>query len=291
MKCSMVILNYCDYKRAIALAQKCAEYDIVENIVIVDNKSPDNSYDELKKVSIPKTEIIQSVRNGGFAAGNNFGGKYMVEKYNPEYLFYANTDTDFPEENLKACIKALEKNPQFGVVSTRMVGPDGKEQKASYDLSTYKGYIPGYFWVNRKKAWKQSQSQPPKPVEYKDKLVNVGMVRGSFMFFRTQALVEADYFDENTFLYCEEVIMAYRLKNAGYLEGLITDKFYVHNHIETPSNNQIAALKRLFKSRYYFISHYTDANVFQRLTMKVLGVYAIGEMSFINLIKKLTGSR
>lgn len=283
MKCAMVILNYCDSERAINLAKKCSEYKTVEKIVIVDNKSTDDSLDKLNSITIDKTQVISASENKGFAAGNNLGGRYLVENYNPEYIFFANTDTEFPEENLVACIDALEKDSSLGLVSTRMKGPDGKEQLAYYELSTYKNYVKECTWIGKRLKWKDSI----KPKKFTNTIQRVDVVRGSFMFFRTKALVQANYFDENTFLYCEETIMAYRLKSCGYYEAIVTDKFYLHNHMETNSNPSKVAKKRLFKSRYYYLTEYVKINFFQKVFIKIMFGYSLFICNVVRLTKGL----
>ena len=157
MICVMAILNYNDADRAKTLALKCAQYDIVEKVVIVDNRSTDNSMDVLNQIHDSRIDILQSDKNGGFSYGNNILGKYICRKYNPEYLLYANTDTLFEENNIQQCIKAMLCRLDLGLVSTRMKGPDGKEQLAAWKYSTYTDHLLNSFWLHRRRYYVNNQ--------------------------------------------------------------------------------------------------------------------------------------
>lgn len=281
MLCAMVILNYRDRERAAALAIKCASFETIQKIVIVDNKSQDGSFEELSKIQSKKIEVIQALNNAGFASGNNEGAQYIVKKYHPKYIFFANTDTIFPEKNIVRCMEVLEADKKLGLVSTKMIGPDGKDQIATYCYPTYKQYLQEMFWVKRrfmhdKKKYKAESSG----IEYVD------IVRGSFMFFRTEALIKAGFFDEKTFLYCEETIIAARLKKAGYCVGVISDCSYIHDHWETKDNQSEIAIRRLYESRYYYAKEYIGINCFQKAIMKIIISYSLLEFRFIFFLKK-----
>ena len=103
MNCVMIILNYKDAERAILLAKRCEKFCSINKIIIVDNDSKDKSYEKISNISNEKIDVLKADKNRGFAAGNNVGAKYAVEKYNPQYIFFANTDTIFEESNILKC--------------------------------------------------------------------------------------------------------------------------------------------------------------------------------------------
>lgn len=284
MQCVMVILNYRDSERAIKLADRCKYFSVIDKIVIVDNDSMDGSYERLRVLESEKIDVLKAEKNGGFSAGNNVGARYAMEKYAPKYIFFANTDTIFEEDKVIACLQALEENSSLGLVSMRMVGPDNKEQNASYQYPTYSSYLKGFFWIGRRCYYNAVMSRK----EYKSSIEYVDIIRGSFMFFRANALKQAGYFDENTFLYCEELIISWRLRAIGYMVGLLTDKYYIHDHIEVPTNQSLTATKRLYDSRYYFAVNYWKIGYAKRVLMKILEKYSIFEMRIIDSIKYLS---
>ena len=112
----------------------------------------------------------------------------------------------------------------------------------------------------------------------------VDMVRGSFMMFRTEALCKADYFDEGTFLYYEEECISYRLKKQNYSVGIITNHFYIHNHISTKGNN-IKMKKIMDASLLYFLKKYYSIGPIKTGMFKLASKYSNLENHIIQRIK------
>lgn len=281
MQCGMVILNYKDSIRTQILAQRCANFKIVDKIIIVDNCSKDGSYEKLSEIKNEKVEVIESDKNGGFSYGNNIGARYLIEHWNPEYIFFANPDTSFPEKNLLACMEALKNNRKLGLVSTRMIGPDDKEQTSYYSFPTYKSLINDYFILGRKRTFLARK----KTMNYSGLIKSVDIVRGSFQFFRASALKEVDYFDENTFLYYEEAIISQRLKNKGYMVALLTDIQYVHDHLEEKTNNVVQSTKRMYDSEIYYAKTYMGISGLKLMVLKLLAKFSVFEIQILQLIR------
>lgn len=284
MKLGMVIINYKDCKRAIQLASGCSDFSQIGKIVIVDNCSPDDSMERLSTLQTEKVDCIGSDKNGGFSYGCNVGARYLLDQYNPEYILFANTDTIFKEENISSCIAALEKHTNVGMVTTRMRGIDGREQISAWPFTTYKDQLLNCFWGYRHYL----ASHPKEGYSYRNESFEyVDVARGSFMLFKTKALIEAELFDEHTFLYAEETIMAKRLLKAGYRVGIITDKWYIHNHIENNAKGtSVGQLKALFNSSYYYLSEYDNINFLQKCVFSVAKSYGVAEWIIICKIKE-----
>ena len=103
-KIGIVILNYKDFHTVIKLINLIKNYNALDKIVVVDNLSPDDSFDKLKSLKSDKVDVIQSKRNGGYSYGNNFGAFYLIEQYRIDILFIANPDVIFTENFLKVSI-------------------------------------------------------------------------------------------------------------------------------------------------------------------------------------------
>lgn len=280
MDCVMIILNYNDSKRALQLAEKCKAYSAIDKVIIVDNKSTDNSIDYLTKNLSNEIDLCISGKNKGFAAGNNIGARYAVKKYEPKKLLFANTDTIFYNEDVQACKQELDKNEKLGLVSIRMQDIHGNEEKAAWKYKTFMQYFLSSFWLYMHQTYKNDGYQ------YNEKamLQIVDMVRGSFMMFRAEALSKADYFDEGTFLYYEEECISYRLKEKGYQVGIITNHFYVHNHIPTKNNN-LRTRKIMNASLFYFLKEYYKIGIVKRGALKIALNCSFGEAWIIERIK------
>lgn len=283
MKCIMIILNYQDSNRALELANKCMQYKVINKIVIVDNCSPDNSYENLVKFQTHKIDVVKTLHNGGFASGNNYGAKYAIEKYNPEFILFANTDTDFPEKNIEFCLQELKKRNDLGLISTRMVGINGDEEKSYWMYTDFRKQILNCFWIYRRNNYINNNKNNNNLYENDFKYVDV--VRGSFMCFKALALKEAGFFDEATFLYYEEDIISKRLNSIGYKVGVLLNKYYIHNHIEYSKNNKVNTIKNLNKSCYHYQKEYYNINSLQQSLLYIFLKYSELEYRIIEYIK------
>lgn len=286
MSCGMVILNYRDAFRAKELAYKCMKFSCIDHIVIVDNCSEDNSYEELLKIKKTCIDVIQSDHNGGFSYGCNYGAKYLVSNYQPKYILFANPDTIFPEENLISCIKALESDDELGMVTTRMKNMNGEEEISAWPYTTFLKLYLNCFWFYRYVLSKMDKSCK---YTYTGKTVQrVDVARGSFMFFKTLALITAEYFDDATFLYAEETIIAKRLEQVGKKIAIITDRWYIHDHhYNGKEKTTVVQLKSLHESSLYYLKEYCNLSKFKQKIFKNTIRYSLVEQSFINKIKKL----
>lgn len=282
MKSVMIILNYKDKERALSLAEKCIDFKLLQKVVIVDNCSPDNSYDWLlKNVSKNDVEIIQSEKNGGFSYGNNFGAQYVNTKYDPDYILFANTDTIFQEEDVEKCLDRLENNSDLGVISMRMININGYEETSCWKQKSYLQMNLFCLWLYRRKNYCKFF------YDYKnnDSLQYVDVVRGSFMFFKNDVLKNIHYFDSNTFLYYEEDIICKKVRDSGKKVGILTDAYYIHDHQQ--SNVQTIEIKdKLDKSMLYFLLKYYKINRIQKIITLLIIKYSRLEFIILNKLKK-----
>ena len=77
-KVGMIILNYNDLQTTKKYINNIKDYKVLDKIIIVDNKSTDNSYEELKKLSNDKISVIETDDNKGYALSCNRCRKEMT---------------------------------------------------------------------------------------------------------------------------------------------------------------------------------------------------------------------
>lgn len=283
MECTMIILNYIDKERALNLAQKCNKFSCINHVIIVDNSSPDNSYEWLLNYCSKGIDIIKTDYNGGFSYGNNVGVKYAIKQYNPTYVLFANTDTEFEQEDVLVCLKHLKSNKKLGLVSIRIHDVLGNEENSCWKHKSFLQLVLFCSWFYRSKNFKKFYYT----LKDSDEFMNVDVVRGSFMCFKTEALKKMNFFDENTFLYFEEDIISKKLEQNFYKVGIITNHFYTHNHIYKKNTNPIEMKLKLDDSMFYFLTHYYGINSLQKIIAKIIIRYSLLEELILNNVRKL----
>lgn len=277
-----VVLNYRDAVRTVSQVNRCINFNLFSHIVIVDNCSEDGSIDYFKRHLPSDVDIVKSNENGGFARGNNIGAKYAVEHYSPDYILFANPDISFSLDSLLECLHEMETRKELGLISLRMLDEKGDEGIGAWKYRSFNEYLLSNFWLYRhfhyNGDWRYHDFC--KHFQYVD------MVRGSFMFFRTDALVSANYFDPDTFLYYEEEIISFKLKKLGFNVGLITDAFYTH--CQADDSIQLRRNWDLYvyydKSLLIFLKKYMRINSFQQIVFRILSIYSHVELRFIDYL-------
>ena len=109
MKNGIVIVNYNDYKTTKRLIDNIRDYKVFDKIVIVDNKSSDNSLKELKKLENKRIVVIDSGKNKGYSYALNVGCKYLIDKYKECKIIVSNSDIIIQSENDIKDLFELEK--------------------------------------------------------------------------------------------------------------------------------------------------------------------------------------
>ena len=123
-----VVLHYLTTEETKKAIEAIKEHIDVEDyqIVIVDNASPNNSYEELKEYigHDEKIDILKNEDNSGFAKGNNIGFRFLRDHYHPKFIININNDVYIESDNIYEAIKVEYEKSHFAVAGPRICGPD-----------------------------------------------------------------------------------------------------------------------------------------------------------------------
>ena len=116
-KCACIVLNYNDAETTLKLVHKILKYKAFQYIVIVDNKSSDNSFMLLKEMESEHVKVIETDHNGGYGYGNNEGIKYAHYVLDCKYALIANPDVEFEDETIVSLIQKMESECNVAIVA------------------------------------------------------------------------------------------------------------------------------------------------------------------------------
>ena len=255
-KLGMVIINYNDYKTTSFLLDSIKDYKCLDLIIVVDNKSTDDSLKHLKKYENNKIKIIEAEENKGYAAGLNAGAKEVIKKLKNCNIIFSNSDVIInKEEDLEKLSKDIGKH------SIAVVGPTIVENRSlnrGWMLPTIKDEIKFNLPLVSRKYRKEILYDDE---HYNEDLSIVGVVSGCFFCVSGKVLEEVDYFDEATFLYYEEQILSKKLEEKDYQVAVDNNVVIIHNHSVTIDKNinKVNKYKELKKSQRYFVKEYLQA--------------------------------
>ena len=272
-KVGMIILNYNDLETTKKYINNIKDYKVLDKIIIVDNKSTDNSYEELKKISNDKISVIETDDNKGYAYGNNFGIKYLNEHSKVDYIIISNPDIIVEEKDIKRLKKDLDDNEDISLVSP-VIHQLG-ELKRGWRLPTINDEILMNINYYHKKVEKNLEYNDDK---YTGNLTKVDVVSGCFFMIRKDIFNLIGNFDETTFLYYEENILAVKLKNIDKKSFIDSNANAVHDLSISvdKSFNSIKKYKILKTSQKYFVKYYLKANFFDMILLRTTYYLSLG---------------
>ena len=273
MKTGMVILNYNDSENTKKLLNQIKDYQCLNKIIVVDNCSTDNSLQELNKYASKKVIILASKKNKGYARGNNLGLRYLEENTKCELAFISNPDVLLEESILKELINDMKENPNISFLGPKILenGYISKGYKCPTFLNDLLTNLP-YIHRFTKKLLLYHQNY------YNNHLTKVEVIHGCFFLARLKDFKKINYFDQHTFLYYEESIIAKKAQ-AKNLETYVDLKLAVtHNLSQTvdKSLNKIKKYKYLKQSQFYYEKEYNHASKIKMFFLKLFYYFSLG---------------
>jgi len=284
----VLTLNYNDADTTIDFIIRVKEYDVINRILVVDNCSTDDSYERLQAYESGKIQVIQSGNNGGYGAGNNFGIRYLWEKYHSQYILLSNPDVIVDEKTIYELELFLKNNPDYAIAAPVMCDPQmNRQYNTAFKVPTCGEYILslGMF------ASKYDRRDYYKNIDNDGSdFMQVGAVSGSMFMMNTEKMIKYGMYDENIFLYCEETVLGLKLKKAGCKTALLTRLYFIHNHSVTISKSFDSKLKRhklLIKSKLYVIKNHYNANKLQYAFALLLAQISMAEAKILANLRKI----
>ncbi len=283
-KVGIVILNYNDYETTYSMIKQIKNYKILDHIVIVDNNSTDLKYDKLKKLEKNNIKVVKTDENKGYAYGNNYGIKYLINNYKIDYIIISNPDIIVSENTIKKLKEDLDKNKNISIIAP-VINQLG-EKLRGWKLPSYTIELLSNVNYIHKFAEKRMLYTGE---HYKNDISKVDVVSGCFFMARKTDFEKIKYFDEGTFLYYEENIIAKKLKDIGkntYIDNTVN---VTHNlSVSVNKNiNSIRKYKILKDSQKYFQKKYYNLNIFKMFLLRCTYYISLIIAYFIYFINKI----
>ena len=223
MRLAVVTVNYCCADEVLrGLAGTAAQITAAGGEWwIVDNKSPDDSIARLRPAiaGLAHVHLIEAPLNGGFGYGNNqVVNRVLSGEIDAEYLYFLNPDA-IPEQGaIELMASYLDGHPRVGVVGSGLLNEDGSHADSMFrfpsvwsEIESAVSFGPVSRLLSNHRVTLPRMSEPGP----------VGWVSGSSFMVRTAALRKVGGFDEDFFLYWEEVELCHRIARAGFeIHGL-----------------------------------------------------------------------
>lgn len=224
-------------------------------VIVVDNNSTDDSVKAIGK-SFVNFRLITNKENRGFGGGNNQGAATAQGKY----LLLLNSDAFLGRDSLRVLVDALEKQQNVVSVGPQLRYQDNRIQPSGGYLPTPLRVMAWMWWLDKLPLIKLLFSTPyhvfdpnwhTKP-QYPDWLM------GACVLFRKDEFLAVGGFDDQIFMYAEEVELYRRLKESLGKRVYFTPKTQVV-HLGRASSNKANAyvlIHELKGIEYIYQKHY-----------------------------------
>jgi GT2 family glycosyltransferase len=283
MQLSVVILNYnvrYFLETCLVSVQKAIQ-NIDSEIIVIDNASTDGSCEMIKE-RFPEVYLIENKENLGFPRGNNIG----VEKAKGDYICILNPDTVVAEDTFKKILQFAKNQNELGIIGCKMIDGSGlflPESKRGVPTpwvaftkvaGLYK-YFPKSTLFNQYYLQHIPQSSTQK----------VPILTGAFMFLKRQLYQEVGGFDQDCFMYSDDVDLSYLVTKIGFSNYYFADTTIIHYKGES-TQKDVLYMKRFQEAMTFFYKKHFNQSFLFTLIMKIgIKLFAFKKMFYLKNIK------
>jgi len=213
----------------------------------ISDNSPDRNIEEI--FSDSRIEYIKNDYNLGFGKGHNIAIKKAMEE-GSNYHVLLNPDVYFKDDVINKLIDFMDGNPDIGMVTPKIKFPNGKNQNSCKLLPTpfdlfQRRFLYPFNWI------KKLNSKYEMSFAMNDQIIESPNLSGCFMFIRTEILKKVGLFDENIFLYSEDIDLTRRI-NKEYRTVMYTKVEIFHKWERGSYKEKRLCFEQIKSSIYYF---------------------------------------
>ena len=206
--------------------------DLRYRVVVVDSASEDDTVAAIQ-AHYPSVEVIASQDNLGFGRANNLGlqhlgfGNASLDDL-PQAVFLLNPDTVVYPGATRVLYDALMDLPRAGLVGARLQYGDGSFQHSAFAFPGLRQLWAEFFPTPGRMLEGRFNGRYPRAFYAGTQPFAVDFVLGATMLLHRDVIVQTQGFDENFFMYCEEIDWAWRIQQAGWLCYCVPSALVTH---------------------------------------------------------------
>jgi len=239
-------------------------------ILIVDNNSSDGSQEFIKQ-NYPQIKLITNEENVGFAKANNRG----FREGKGEFFLFLNTDTVIYPNALSLLLEELKINPRVGAIGPALLRGENAYQISFGKRVSFASQIFQKFFLNLFYKLMLKGIQKRK---------KVGWLSAACFMTRKEILEDVGLFDENFFLYFEDIDLCYRIRKKGWSLLFLPQARVFHKGGTSTGKDKVSSRFEYRRSQLYFYQKYNS-----KVSLFLLRVCFVLNFSFIRLWGILKG--
>ncbi len=263
-KVSIVTINYNGIEDTIECLEslKKITYPNYE-VFVVDNASKNTEGDKLKKKFGDYIRLIQSSKNLGFTGGNNLAIREIIKENKSKYVLLLNNDTIIKKNALNFLVRKASSNSKYGSISPKILQYYHKDKVDNLGLNYYKCGI--------NTTINNDLDKEMKPIK------NITTAMGACVLYNVEALEKSSYngevFDEDFFLYSEEVDLGFRIIHVGFIPVYEENAIVYHKGGST-SGGSTSDFSRFYQTRNNLLTIYKNYSLYN-LVIYIIPIFVI----------------
>jgi GT2 family glycosyltransferase len=203
---SVVVVTW----NALPWLERCLESVRGRDVIVVDHGSTDGTVDFVRE-RWPEVRLIEQ-ENKGMGGGNNAG----MRAADGRYFFLLNSDAWVIDDGLDRLVAFADDHPEAAVVGPKLLNTDGTLQRSARGEPTLWRLATEYLFI-RKLAPRSKRLNPLYRGDFAhDRVAEVDWLFGPALLVRREAADAVGLFDEDFFMFSEEVDWMTRFRRAGW---------------------------------------------------------------------------
>ena len=266
MQLSVIILNYnvSNFLEQCVLSVQAAIQNIDAEIIVIDNNSTDNSC-EMMRSRFPTVKLIANNENLGFPKGNNIG----VAHAKGDYLCILNPDTVVAEDTFIKVVAFAKSKQDIGIIGCKLIDGTGNflpESKrgiptpfvAFTKITGLYRIFPKSKFFGKYYANHLTENQTGK----------VDILVGAFMVIKRDLYQEIGGFDENCFMYSDDIDLSYMVLQKGKSNYYFHETTVIHYKGESTIKDGLY-MKRFREAMHFFYKKHFQVSFLFDFFMKI----------------------
>ncbi len=254
---SIIIVNYNvkEFLQNLLHSIEKASSNISKEIIVIDNASDDDSVEVIKE-KFPSVILIDNKINVGFGRANNQG----LAAAKGKFILFINPDCIVSEDTIDKMITFFESHAECGLAGCKILNSDGTLQLAC------RRSFPGP-WTSFTKVTGLSNLFTGSKIfarynlTYLDenKTYEVDAVSGSFMMMRKDVYDKVGGFDEQFFMYGEDLDLCYRVQKSGFKVFYVHTTQVIHYKGESTKRSNLDETKLFYNAMHLFVKKHLSS--------------------------------
>ncbi|MEI8133751.1 MAG: glycosyltransferase [bacterium] len=277
MDISIIIVNY-NVREFLRGALESVERSLTAGglrgeIFVVDNASRDRSV-EMVRQDYPEVKVIALQENAGFGKANNLA----MRQATGDYLLILNPDTIVGEDTLRVMVDFMRSNPEVGASGCKLLNADG-----SFQMSCRRGFPTPWASFTKLSGLSTFFPSSPRFAQYNLTYLPLGStyeidaLSGAFMFISRDAFEKTTGFDEDFFMYGEDIDLCYRIKQLGLKVFFVHTTSIIHFKGESTKRSALNEVRVFYDAMRIFVrKHYGKNPLFTLILQCGIGARSVG---------------